>query len=163
MPDVAKIVRERLSIDRIVEEIVSSTAPQGAGAIVMFLGYVKGQVDGANVEELDYEAYEPLAEEKMKQIIREEKRPGVLEIRVYHRIGNLKPGDHTIYVFASALRREEAFEVARRVLERVKHEVPIYKLERREDGEYWVLGDRRRLPRSEIVGHQRGSGEGTHP
>jgi molybdopterin synthase catalytic subunit len=47
----------------------------------------------------------------------------------------------------SAVNREVAFRVAREALERVKHEVPIFKLERRDDGDYWVVGDGRRIPK----------------
>jgi len=45
-------------------------------------------------------------------------------------VGSLRPGDATLYVFVSAVNREVAFRVAREALERVKHEVPIFKLER---------------------------------
>ena len=52
------------------------------------------------------------------------------------------------YVFVAANNRVRAFEVLREVVERVKHEVPIFKLEIRSDGEFWVLGDGKRVKRS---------------
>ena len=112
--------------------------------MVIFIGFVKGKVDENNVEELEYEAYEPHATRKISEIVADElKRDGVLFIDVYHRVGKLKPGDHTIYVIAAAVNRQVAFDAARTTLERVKDEVPIFKLEKREDGEYWIIGERR--------------------
>lgn len=115
---------------------------------MVFVGYVKGLVDGSVVERLEYEAYEPYATMKINEIEKWAlEQDGVLDIRVYHRVGTLKPGDTTIYVIASAINRDVAFRVAKEVLERVKHEVPIFKLEKRDDGEYWVIGDGKRVPR----------------
>ncbi|MBP1450234.1 MAG: MoaD family protein, partial [Thermoproteus sp.] len=129
----AKLVQTPLDINKEVEDIIAKTAPAGAGGVVIFLGYVKGRVGEAQVVELDYEAYEPYATEKIEEIERWAKSiDGVLDVRVYHRIGNLRPGDHTIYVMVAGVNRDVSFRAAREVLERVKHEVPIFKLERRD-------------------------------
>ncbi len=138
------VVDRELDINKIVEEVIRSTVDGGAGGVVIFVGFVKGKVDENNVEELEYEAYEPHATRKISEIVADErKRDGVLFIDVYHRVGRLKPGDHTIYVIAAAVNRHVAFDAARATLERVKDEVPIFKLEKREDGEYWIIGEKR--------------------
>lgn len=142
------VVQGAIDLNKEVDDIIRKTAPLGGGGVVIFVGYVKGKVGNAEVERLDYEAYQPYASEKIKTI--EEwarNQEGVLDARIYHNVGSLKPGDTTIYVFVSAINRDVAFRVAREALERVKHEVPIFKLERRSDGEYWVLGDGKRVPR----------------
>ncbi len=140
------VINKPIDIDREVREIIEKTAPSGGGGLVIFVGYVKGSVDGAAVSALDYEAYEPYASEKIREIEKWAKSiGGVLDVRIYHLTGSLKPGDHTLYIFVSADSREVAFRVARETLERVKREVPIFKLERREDGNYWVIGDGRRV------------------
>lgn len=41
-------------------------------------------------------------------------------------------------------------ETLSRILERVKAEPPIFKLEKRDDGEYYVIGEGRRVKREEI-------------
>ena len=143
------IVQSPIDINREVMDIIEKTAPLGGGGVVIFVGYVKGKVDNANVKVLEYEAYEPYATLKIREIEEwAKKQAGVLEVRIYHSVGSLRPGDTTLYVFVSAVNREVAFRVARETLERVKHEVPIFKLERRDDGDYWVVGDGRRIPRS---------------
>jgi MoaD family protein len=143
------VVQSPIDINREVMEIIEKTAPLGGGGVVIFVGYVKGKVDNANVKVLEYEAYEPYATLKIREIEEwAKKQAGVLEVRIYHSVGSLRPGDITLYVFVSAVNREVAFRVARETLEKVKHEVPIFKLERRDDGDYWVVGDGRRIPRS---------------
>jgi len=138
-----------VDIDREVEDIISRTAPKGAGGVVIFVGFVKGRVGDAEVGELDYEAYEPYASQKIAEIEQWARSiDGVLDARIYHRVGSLKPGDHTIYVMVAGINREVSFSVARQALERVKHEVPIFKLEHRSDGDYWVVGDGRRIRRA---------------
>ncbi|ABL87827.1 molybdopterin synthase subunit MoaD / molybdopterin synthase subunit MoaE [Pyrobaculum islandicum DSM 4184] len=152
MPPVSgggKIIQGSLDLNREVADIIGKTALQGGGGVVIFVGYVKGKVNGAWVNTLEYEAYEPYASFKIDEIEKwAREQEGVLDVRIYHVVGSLKPGDTTIYVFVSAINRDIAFKVAREALERVKHEVPIFKLERRDDGEFWVLGDGKRVPRS---------------
>jgi molybdopterin synthase subunit MoaE/molybdopterin synthase subunit MoaD len=143
------VVQTPIDLNKEVEEIIKGTAPRGGGGVVIFVGYVKGKVGDARVEALEYEAYEPYATLKIQEIEEWAKgQEGVLEARIYHSVGSLRPGDSTLYVFVSAVNREVAFRVAKEALERVKHEVPIFKLERRDDGEYWIIGDGRRIPRS---------------
>ncbi|RLG80149.1 MAG: molybdenum cofactor biosynthesis protein MoaE [Thermoprotei archaeon] len=143
------VIRGSLSLDKIVEEVTRVSVELGGGAVVCFVGFVKGLVDDKKVFRLDYTAYEPYASRKLEEIAREEAaRYKLLAVRVYHRIGELKPGEPTIYIVVVSRSREEAFEGARSILERVKREAPIFKLERREDGDYWIIGDRGRVKRS---------------
>jgi len=120
----------------------------GAGALASFVGFVKGFVDGYRVEELYYEAVSEYTERALWSIAeRYSRAPGVRDVAIYHYHGTRMPGDFTVYIFVTAVDRHQAFTVAAMVLEEVKHNAPIYKLERREDGEYWILGDRTRIPR----------------
>lgn len=142
------VVNGPVDLGREVEEVIRNTAGRGGGGLVIFVGYVKGRVGDAAVHSLEYEAYEPYASRKIEEIEGWARSiDGVLEARIYHVVGPLKPGDHTIYVMVSAVNRDVAFRVAREALERVKEEVPIFKLERRSDGEFWVVGDGRRVRR----------------
>lgn len=134
-----------ISIDKIIEELSS----EYAGAIALFIGVVKGVVEGRRVYELVYDVYEPYATKVLEKIAREEAEKYCLHsVQIYHRIGSAKPGQKTVVIAVSALSRDEALKALRSILERVKHEPPIYKLEKRDDGEYWVVGDGRRIPRA---------------
>ena len=144
----ADIIDGKIDVNKVIKELMEESSSLGGGALVSFIGFVKGRVDEHIVKELVYEAYMPYALTKLKEIVHEEaRRPSIISVKVYHRVGRIGPGEPTIYIFVTAISRKNAFDTASRILERVKHEVPIFKLERREDGEYWVIGDGKRVKR----------------
>lgn len=59
---------------------------------------------------------------------------GVSYVRVVHRIGALDIGDTAIIAMAYAAHRREAFQACEEAVERVKHEVPVWKEEFYMDG-----------------------------
>lgn len=134
-----------ISIDRLIEEMVSDKV----GAVAIFIGVVKGDVNNHKVHELVYEAYEPYATKVFERIAEEElTKYKLYAVQVHHRVGFAKPGQKTVVIAVSSSGRREALEALREILERVKFEAPIYKLERRDDGEYWIIGDGKRIPRT---------------
>lgn len=144
-----KIVQDRVKIEKVLETIKKDPDFLKAGALVIFIGHVKGVVEnGKEVYELIYEAYEPYASKKLHEIACEAaKHENVVDVRIYHRISKLKPKDETLYIFVTATDRKTAFKTAENVLEQVKKEAPIWKLEIRDDGEYWIVGNGKRIPR----------------
>ena len=100
-----------------------------AGAVVLFEGVTR------DVPELDYEAYVEMAEPKLAPIAAEEAvRHGLCAVAVEHRIGTVVLGEPSVIVAASAPHRGEAFAGARAVIDRVKAEAPIWKVEVGADG-----------------------------
>jgi MoaE-MoaD fusion protein len=87
-----------------------------AGAVVLFEGVTRA------VAELDYEAYVEMAAE------------GLCAVAVEHRTGTVPLGEPSVIVAASAPHRGEAFAGARAVIDRVKAEAPIWKVEVDESG-----------------------------
>jgi len=137
-----------LNIDKELSELIASIEGEGVGAIAIFIGVVKDYVENAKVNELIYEAYEPYASRYLEKIAREEIEKGrVRAVRIFHRVGSAKPGEKTLFIAVAGTNRKESISALEEVLERVKHEVPIFKLERRDDGEYWIVGDGRRVKR----------------
>jgi MoaE-MoaD fusion protein len=101
-----------------------------AGAVVLFEGVTR------EVPQLDYEAYAEMAVERLRQIAGEEaERHGLCAIAVEHRTGTVALGEPSVIVAASAPHRGEAFAGARAVIDRVKAEAPIWKVEVGEGGE----------------------------
>jgi len=142
------IITERLDIEEEIREIIDETSREGGGALTMFIGYVKGVVNGQRVYELEYSVYEPYTSKTLENIAREvADKYNLLAVSIYHRVGCLKPGEPTLYIIVSSRDRESSFNACREILERVKKEPPIFKLEKREDGEYWVIGDGERVKR----------------
>ena len=104
-----------------------------AGAVVVFEGVTR------EVPELDYEAYAEMAAERIRAIGDEEAaRHGLCAVAIEHRTGTVPLGEPSVIVAASAPHRGEAFAGARALIDRVKAEAPIWKVE--VDGE-----DRRRV------------------
>ena len=95
-----------------------------AGAVVLFEGVTRA------VPELDYEAYVEMAEPRLRAIAEQEaERHGLCGVAVEHRTGTVRLGEPSVIVAASAPHRGEAFAGARAVIDRVKAEAPIWKVE----------------------------------
>ena len=95
-----------------------------AGAVVVFEGVTR------DVPELDYEAYAEMALEKLRAIGEEEaERHGLCAVALEHRVGTVPLSEPSVVVAASAPHRGEAFEGARALIDRVKAEAPIWKVE----------------------------------
>ncbi len=143
---VVAVTERKPDLEGIIDTLAQ--ACPSAGSIAAYIGFVKGVVEGHKVHSLDYEAYDPYAVKKLREIAEDYTRKGeACAVAIIHRVGSLKPGETTVYILVAAEPRDKAFKIAREILERVKREAPIFKLERRDDGEYWVLGDGTRIPR----------------
>jgi len=59
-------------------------------------------------------------------------------LAVMHRVGVLSPGEAAVVIAAAAPHRTAAFQACQACLERLKHEVPIWKREVFDDGSEWV-------------------------
>lgn len=134
----------RLTRDRIdPSRLLTSVGDPGAGAVVLFLGTVRDHSEAGHVEKIEYEAYAPMVEKRLAQTEAEVKRkwPATKAVRILHRVGALEVGDVSVAVAVSSPHRAEAFEACREAIERIKHDVPIWKKEKLADGkEVWVEG-----------------------
>ena len=80
--------------------------------------------------ELDYEAYAEMAEERLRAIGEEVAAAyGCSAVALEHRTGTVPLGEPSVIVAASAPHRGEAFNGARALIDRVKAEAPIWKVE----------------------------------
>jgi len=121
----------------LISELKKQT--EEAGAIAVFIGAVRGTRGDEKVLRLEYEAHEDLAVEAMKKIIEETKaKYGIIDAVIQHRLGTVKVGEDVMYVLVASKHRAEAFQALSEIVERVKHEVPIWKKEVTEKKSYWV-------------------------
>jgi len=123
-----------------VAALISAAQRPDCGAISAFVGTTRiDESDGASVEYLEYEAYRPMADRKLKDIGAEiEKRWYVREVSIVHRIGRVEPGEASVAIVVAAPRRGPAFEASWYAIERIKETVPIWKREVWSDGYVWV-------------------------
>ena len=105
------------------------------GGIGIFVGTVRNHHQGKAVKALKYTAYAPVSEKMIRQIELEiQAKYRVSYVRVIHRIGALDIGEKAIIAIAYAAHRREAFAACEEAVERVKHEVPVWKEEFYMDG-----------------------------
>lgn len=111
------------------------------GAVVTFVGLVRGENVGRRVLRLEYEAFEPLALKTFRTICAEAAgRWPDTQVALHHRIGRVELGEASVAIAAASPHRANAFAACRYVIERVKQVAPIWKREFFEGGDAWIEG-----------------------
>lgn len=106
-----------------------------AGAVVLFSGEVRDHNKGREVAYLEYEAYHPMVDKAIREILTEATKKWSLNIAVaQHRIGRLHIGEAAVVVITASAHRKEAYEANQYIIHRIKHEAPIWKCEYFPDG-----------------------------
>lgn len=106
-----------------------------AGAVVTFNGTVRNNSLGKEVDFLFYEAAETMANKMIKDILAEAKQKwDILQAFAAHRIGNVYVGESAVFVITASKHRKEAYEANRYIIEKIKHELPLWKCEYFTDG-----------------------------
>ncbi|MFF8402304.1 molybdenum cofactor biosynthesis protein MoaE [Streptomyces sp. NPDC015684] len=122
-----------------VDEVFRTVGDEAAGGIALFVGTVRNHDGGADVDGLGYSCH-PSAEAEMRRIA--EKVVADFPVRALaavHRVGDLRIGDLAVVVAVACPHRAEAFDACRRLIDDIKHEVPIWKHQKFSDGtEEWV-------------------------
>lgn len=130
------------------DELIAAITTPATGAVCLFSGMVRGETnkDGhiPQTQYLEYEAYEPMAIAKMKQVAQEIRQqwPKVQGIAIVQRIGKLEVGQNTVLIACSSAHRDDGcFEASRYGIDRLKEIVPVWKKEIGADGEAWIEGN----------------------
>ncbi|MGK2955740.1 MAG: molybdenum cofactor biosynthesis protein [Solirubrobacterales bacterium] len=112
-----------------IAALSSEAGDPAAGAVVVFQGVTR------EVSTLEYEAYREMAEKRIEEILLDcVERLELTAAIAEHRTGSVPLGAPSVIVAVSAPHRPEAFEGAREVIDRIKSEVPIWKVEVETDG-----------------------------
>jgi len=142
-PTIFTITEDEIDLNDLLRRI---TLPS-TGAACIFTGMVRGITRRGTSHEtiyLEYEAYKPMAESKMKQVAEEIRArwPSVEGIAIVQRIGRLAPETPTVLIACTAAHRDTGvFEASRYGIDRLKEIVPVWKKEVGPQGETWVEGD----------------------
>jgi molybdopterin synthase catalytic subunit len=134
--------RGRLTRNSIApEDFLSEVFADSAGGTVLFVGTIRNSGNKGRVDALEYQAYRPMAEKRIREIESETKKKWpIRRIRIVHRYGLLKVGEVSVVVAVSSEHRAEAFAACRYAIDRVKASVPIWKKEKLKDTGFWVEG-----------------------
>ncbi len=142
-PTICAITEAEIDLNALLDRI---TLPS-TGAAAVFTGMVRGQTRRGEPHEtlyLEYEAYQPMAEAKMRQVAEEIRArwPSVEGIAIVQRVGRLYPRTPTVLIACTAAHRDTGvFEAARYGIDRLKEIVPVWKKEVGPQGQEWVEGD----------------------
>lgn len=120
------------------EEVEQAVTGPEHGAVVVFTGLVRNHDGGQAVLALEYSAH-PEAEKFLARVCAEVAESSGLPVAAVHRVGALTIGDLAIAVAVAAPHRREAFRTCAELVDRIKHEVPIWKRQLFADGmSEWV-------------------------
>jgi len=127
-----------LSAQFIAEQIAKHNTKTDIGAHNIFLGQVRADVlNDKVVAAIEYTAYEEMALDQM-HVIREAifAKYDLTCMHVYHRLGAVKTGEISLFVFTSSKHRRAAIDACNEVVERIKKELPVWGKEIFEDETY---------------------------
>ena len=119
-----------ISDQRIDEQALRQgrAASTGMGAVVCFLGIVRGAEEGRAITGLEYEAFEPMARRQFHLLFDQAEKQWPLEsARLVHRLGPVAAGEASLWIEVVAPHREEAFAACQFIVTEMKRVVPIWK------------------------------------
>jgi molybdopterin synthase catalytic subunit len=106
----------------------SRAASPAAGAVVYFLGLVRGREGEAAIQGLEYETFHRMAEHQFHLLLDEmEKRWPIESVRLVHRVDFVKVNEPSLWVEVIAPHRSEAFAACEWLIDEMKRVVPIWK------------------------------------
>ena len=130
-----RLSAEPLSLEAVVREV----RHDAAGAIATFTGTVRNRSRGRDVQYLEYEAYEGMAEEIMAELARElARRHELAAIAIHHRVGRVEIGEPSVVIAVSSPHRAAALAACKEAIDTLKGTVPLWKKEVYEGGEEWI-------------------------
>jgi molybdopterin synthase catalytic subunit len=123
----------------LISRIKQNPLIKKAGAIGSFTGIVREITEEGGTKGLDFESYEGLASDRIKQIEQDLiAREGVVDVIIHHKTGWIGPGEDIVYIVVAAAHRQQLFTALSDAIERVKAEVPIWKKEYTTSGDFWA-------------------------
>ena len=137
MTATVRIQEEPFDVGALVAE--THRANPEVGAVATFIGLVRDVNEGSDVSAMTLEHYPGMTERAIEDICREAAgRWEVLDARVVHRVGTLRPTDPIVIVAVASGHRRDAFEACEFIMDFLKTRAPFWKKERTGEGDRWV-------------------------
>lgn len=124
-------------------DIAALDWPGDCGAEGVFVGRTRDETHAefGPLVRLEYEVYEPMAVKLLDAMAREAvERFGCRAVRLVHARGPVAPGEASVVVQVATPHRGESFAACRYLIDRLKHELPIWKHEIWKNGRTFVEG-----------------------
>lgn len=133
--------------------LLAQCTSSGDGAALLFVGVVRNQNEGREVDHLEYSAFTEMAVRVLDEVAREAAaRWDTGRIAAVHRVGRLELGEVSVAIAVASPHRDAAYQASRYIIEELKRRVPIWKKEGYVEGEAeWLTGNAPSLAAPEIV------------
>jgi molybdopterin synthase catalytic subunit len=103
-------------------------ASDAMGAVIYFLGVVRGTEGEKKISAIEYEAFQKMVEHQFHLLFETmEKRWPIESVRLVHRVGVVKVNEPSLWVEVIAPHRGEAFAACQWLVDEMKRVVPIWK------------------------------------
>lgn len=131
---------DRIELSVMINEVKIATEGKNFGAMVTFTGIIRPKTQGGEaVDHLEYEVYPEAAKKGLENMAKALCMiEGVIEASICHKYGSFKPGEEVLYIVIATERSNIAFDALRMMVNKAKHELPIWKKEFTDKGDYWV-------------------------
>ena len=108
--------------------LAQRTMSADMGAVIYFLGVVRGEEEGKTIRAIEYEAFEKMVTHQFNLLFDEmAKRWPIESVRLVHRTGVVKVNEPALWVEVVAPHRGEAFAAGHWLIDEMKRVVPIWK------------------------------------
>jgi molybdopterin synthase catalytic subunit len=109
------------------------------GAVVIFTGLVRDLEKNASINSLTLQHYPGMTESLLQEIVDQaQQRWDLIGVTVIHRVGELLPSDHIVFVGVASQHRADAFEAAQFVMDYLKTKATFWKKVDQNGQQYWV-------------------------
>lgn len=127
------------AFDPQIETASFAAGRDDAGALVSFVGLCRSETEGADVQELRIDHYPGFTEKEIARLAADvSQRFDCPDLLVVHRVGVIRPGEAIVLVAALATHRGNAFEAVRFLMDYLKTDAPLWKMESGATGARWI-------------------------
>jgi len=122
-----------------VSSVVDLVSHDEAGAVASFVGTVRRSSRGRDVQYLEYEAFEEMAEPMLARLAESlTEKHGLTAVAIHHRIGRVEIGEASVVIAVSSPHRASALDACREAIDTLKETIPLWKKEVYAGGEEWI-------------------------
>ena len=116
--------------------LIQRAQRDSAGAVASFFGTTRDDFNGKRVLSLEYEAYEDMALQGMRDIVASVRAKwDVCSVVISHKLGQCPVGDASVVIVISSVHRSEALHAVDFAINELKRTVSIWKKEIYDDGD----------------------------
>lgn len=135
-----QITIQEADFDLATEIAQLEAATNNAGAIVSFIGRVRGYDHDKPLSHLFLEYFPGVTEDEIAKIIAQaEEQWPILYTRVIHRVGRINVDENIVLVLTASEHRKAAYQANEFIMDYLKTRAPFWKKEHFKDGDsHWV-------------------------